>query len=470
MENKRAYIWAIIGNFTPHAIALFSNMILARFLLPEEYGKVAVLAVFTSIATILLDSGLGGSLIKEKSVSRQDFSTISVFNISVSCIIYVILFLFSGQIEAFYKIDGLKSVARWLCLSFVINSWGVVPKAILIRRVDFKGISQINILSYIISSSLAIIVGVIYKNVYALIVNQLVNSLVQVLLLIYKSGYRFSFTFSFASFKRLIPFGIFTTVTSVIDSIYENLIAIIFGKVYNAQQAGYVSQAKRLEELSSRTVANTVNNVAFPILVKYKDNNELFLSEANKIFRSIILLSLPILLSIALFSDQIVYFLWGNQWITSAYYLKLLMFAGIFILIESLNRNFIKALTIVDQLLKFTVFKRIVGISIIALTALYYPTLLLYSYVISSFIGYLFNNYVYTRHMNISFIAPLSELCKLLLPNILYYVTVSYVLSLGIHICFPILISMVYLLLYYLIILRFYNIDIFEYLKKKTRS
>lgn len=467
MENKKAYVWAIIGNFTPHAIALFSNIIMARFLLPEEYGKIAVLTIFSSVATIILDSGLGGSLIKEKNVSKLDFSTISVFNISVSLFIYIVIFLCSGIIEDYFNIHGLKSIARWLCLCFVINSFGLVPKSILMRSIDFKAISKISIISYIISSIVAICVAIMFRNAYALVVNQLVNSLVQVILLIVKSNYKFSFKFSFISFKKLIVFGAYTTITSVIDTIYENLIAVIFGKIYNAQQAGYVSQAKRLEELTSRTVASTINNVAFPILVRYKDNLNLFLDEASKVYRAIILLSVPLLLTIALFADNIVHMLWGKQWISSADYLKLLMFAGIFILIESLNRNFIKALTIVDQLLKITIFKRIAGVSIIMLSAIFYPSLLLYSYILSSFIGYLFNNYVFSRHMQISFFSQLVLLFKYLLPNIIYYLIIYFIIQMAYSIYVNIAVTVTCLLLYYFIVLRLYGINILNTFYKK---
>lgn len=466
MENKKAYLWALIGNFAPHAISLLSNMILARVLLPEEYGKIAVLTIFVAIANVLLDSGLGGSLIKEKSVTPLDYSTISVFNITVSTFIYIGIFFMAGHIEDFYKIEGLSKIARWLCLCFVINSWGLVPKAILIRSVDFKTISKINIISYLVASIISIIIGIKYRNAYALIANQLINNLLHVILTVYKSKYVFSFKFSIESFKRLIPFGIFTTITSVIDSIYENLISVIIGKVFSAQQAGYVSQAKRLEELSARSVANTVNNVAFPILVKYKNDRELFYKEANKIFRTILLFSTPILLSVALFSEHIVYFLWGEQWIDSAKYLQLLMFAGIFILVESLNRNFIKSLTIVDKLLKITIIKRVLGIAIIILSSVFCPDYLLHFYILSSFIGFLFNNYIYSNHMKISFWNQVKDLCVIMFPNTIYYIIVSVISQATSNVLLPLFVAVLLLILYFFLILPLFGISTKKIIKE----
>ena len=468
MENKKAYVYALIGQFGPQAISLVTNIILARYLLPEAFGTIAVLNVFLSTASVLMDSGLGGSLVKEKEITKVDCSTIFVFNISISSILYLIIFLFSGYIENFYGIPNLKNITRILCLCFVINSFGLVPKALLIKDIKFKSLTEINLYSYSLSSIVAIILGIIYKNVYALLAHQLLNSLFQVLFSVYKSQYKYSSKFSMKSLKKLFSFGIYTTMISVIDSIYENIITVFFGKVYNAQQAGYVGQAKKLEELSTRSIAQTVNNVAFPILVKYRDDRTKFLAESNRIFKTLLAITAPALFSIAIFSEEIILVLFGTQWYQSAGYLNLLIFAGIFILCESLNRNFIKSLTLVNQLFEITIWKRIVGILLITITAFITPEHLLHAYILSSFIGFLFNNRLYSNSIKISFWEQLFVMIKILFPSFIYYIimTILHIESSFIKIA----IASLFLLVYYWGILPMYNIHIIESIKKKRNN
>lgn len=465
MENKKAYIYALIGQFGPQAISLITNMVLARLLLPETFGAIAVLNIFLSIASVLMDSGLGGSLVKEKEIKPIDCSTIFVFNLFVSLILYLIVFIFAAEIENFYHIPDLRITARLLCLCFVINSFGLVPKALLTRNVNFKGLTEIHLLSFSIASVAAISIGLIYRNVYALLANQLINSTLQVIFSIYKSGYKFSFKFSIESFRKLFSFGVFTTMTSIIDSIYENIIVLFFGKIYNAQQAGYVGQAKKLEELSARSIAQTVNNVAFPILVKYRDDRPKFLAESNRIFKTLLAITSPALITIAIFSEEIILLLFGTQWIQSAEYLSLLIFAGIFILCESLNRNFIKSLTLVNLLFKITIWKRIVGILLIIITAFITPEYILHVYILSSFIGFLFNNRLYSKSIKISFWEQLFVMIKILFPSFIYYIIMTML-----HIessFFKIAIASLFLLVYYFGILPMYDIHIIEFIKRK---
>lgn len=468
MENKKAYIYALIGQFGPQAISLITNIILARILSPEEFGSIAVLSVLLSTASVLMDSGLGGSLVKEKEVRPIDCSTIFVFNITISIILYLIFFLSAGHIESFYCIPNLKNITRLLCLCFVINSFGLVPKALLIKDIKFKTLTEISIYSSFLSSIAAIIIAITYKNVYALIVNQLLNSLFQVLFSVYKTQYKYSFKISIKSFKNLISFGVYTTMTSVVDSIYENIITIFFGKIYNAQQAGCVGQAKKLEELTTRSVAQTVNNVAFPILVKYRDDRNKFLAETNNIFKTLLAVITPILFTVAIFSEKIILVLFGEQWIQSAEYLNLLIFAGIFILCESLNRNFIKSLTIVNKLFEITIWKRTIGILIITITAFIAPEYLLYAYIITSFVGFLFNNKLYSNSIKISFWKQLSVMIKILCPSIVYYIIMTYVTLQMDSFLIQLVLAFLFMLIYYYVVLPIYGISISNIIIRKN--
>lgn len=470
MQNVREYIWALVGRFFPQGIYLITTMILSRFLTPDDFGMVAVLMVFFTIAGVLMDAGLGASLIKEKKIEDVDCSTIFVFNLLVSHLIYIILFLLSGGIESFFNKEGLSQVVKLLCLVFVVNSWGLVPKALLMRSLRFKEISNIAIISVFIAACCSIIAGISGLGVYALIIYQLINAILNVFFMLNSTKYKISFVFSIKSFKRLIPFGFYTTLVTITDTIYENLITFLFGKYFNLQQAGYLYQAKKIEDVPSQGLIVSINSVAFPILTRYKDSPKEFALEAKRILTTISLLLIPLLLTISLFSVPIVVFMYGANWVPSASYLSYLIFAGICILLENINRNFIKSLGFVDKLFKYTIVKRAIGVIIIVITISVFPDYVLLAYIISSFLGYLMNNFVYCKIMNFNSYNEFLLILRLLLPSMIYYISmlmfINEIETLGVQILF----AFILLVIYYIYILPLYNISIFRIVKNLIKK
>ena len=441
-------------------------MVLTRIISPEDFGKVGTLSIFFVVANTLMDAGLGGSLIKESHLTKRDCSTISSFNVTVSLFLYCLLFLFAPLIESFYGVEGLAKVSRLLCLIFVINSFGLVPRALLTRNLRFKTLSIISIISVTVAAIVSIILAFNDYRVYALIAYQVTNSICNVLISTVVSGYWVSFGFSSDSFKRLFKFGVFTTISTTIDTIYENLTTTLFGKFLNMQEAGYLHQAKRLEEFPSQGITTTISNVSFPVLTKLRDDRTRFNAECNSTFKIVLLLLTPLLLSIALYSKPIIVLLFGDMWIPAAPYLSVLIWASVFQIAETLVRSFIKASCEVELLLKYTVIKRIIGIVIILVFLFIDPPLALYGYVISSAIGYIINLSAFSKIAEVQMSNSISLFLRYIFPGCCYYL-ISYFLNNHLNsLLSQIIISAFLLFFYYFGLLKLYGIDLKENIYK----
>lgn len=396
MQNKKAYLWGLLSRFAPQAIYLLTTLILARFVTPDAFGTIGILAVIFTVANILLDSGLGGSLIKEKTISDIDCSSIGLFNIVISLTIYFTLFFTSTYIQDYFNIDGLANVVKTISIVFPITAIGIVPLSLLKRNLQFEKIFISSISGVTLASIAAIIIAVLGGDVYALVAYQIIVNLVNVILNFVFSKYKIVIKFSYSSFKRLLPFGFFTSVVSIVDTIYENLMTMLTGKFLNVQTAGYLYQAKRLEEATSTSAAMAFGIVAFPILTKFKDDLYVFRTECIKTLDTISLIAFPLLIIVSMFSEEIIILLFGKQWILSAPYLKVLMICGVFIMTEQLMLSFIKSLGKVERLMYFTLVKRIVGLSILFATLIINAHLLIYGYLLTTIIGCAVNILLYS--------------------------------------------------------------------------
>lgn len=465
MNNISAYIWNFINKFGSQFLWLITTIILARFLSPDEFGVIGVLSIVFMVANTLTESGLGGALVIQRDLQKVDCSTISVFNIVVSLLIYSVIFFFSNEIEAFYKVDGLARVTRFLSLVFVINAWGIVPRTIMYRDLKFKAMCIISLIAVTISSFVAIILAYFNYGVYALVSYQLVLALINTIGLFIWSHYRFDFHFSKTSFRKLFSFGFYTTITGILDTVYENILATLFGKFLSIAQAGLFSQAKKIEEASSQSLLSTVNNTAFPILAKKKEDLESFKKEADTIIKVVPLLIFPMLMTIGVFSKEIVLVLFGEKWLLASGYLSLLVIAGMCMIYDAINRNFIKSLGKVENLFVYTIAKRVLGCSIIILFAFVSVRMVLYGYIISAFLGFLLNCHLYSKLIGENLFLNIQKSLKSLIVLIPLYLC----LYLG-YIVIPntfikIIISLALLSFFYIVVLPQYGINILSRIK-----
>ena len=434
-------------------------MVLARFLSPEDFGKDGVLALFISIASTLNDAGLSGSLIKEANITNLDCSTINVFNIGVSVILYLVLFFCAPLLESFFSVEGLKGIVRCLCLVFLINSFCTVPKAIMIRNLRFKALSIITFGSVCIASCIAIIAAIYNCGAYSLVYYQLTVASITSISIILLTKYRFSIRFSKVCFRKLFSFGFFTTVTNILDNVYENLLTFLFGKFLNLNQAGYLSQAKKLEDTSISAFKNTIGQVAFPILTRLREDNEIFWTEALSITKNLILLVLPCLLVASIYSSNIIVLAFGEKWISAGPYLAALLVAGFFMLLESTVRTFIKSMGNVAKLAEYTFIKRILCIVLIVSSAMVNPKLIIPTYILGSIIGLYVNITLFCKILKKEQWSYIKDICKFSIPS---FVCCSIcwmfyeILQIWLSVVFTFIIGMTYLW----IILPKYGIDL----------
>ena len=467
MQSSKLYIYGLSGKFIPQAIYILTNIVLARLLSPADFGMVGVLAVFFMIAETMMDAGLGGSLINKKVITKKDCSTVFVFNLTVSHLLYVALFIGANYIEQYFQINDLSTVTRVVGLVFVINSWGLVVNTLIAKELRFKEMMGLSIISGIIASIVSIVFAVCRLGVYSLVAYQLALAICRVIGAYMLHPMSLSFKFSTKSFKEIAPFGMYTTIILIIDNIYENILTVLYGKYLTLREAGYISQSKRIEESASKTLVATINSVAFPLLSSIKEKT-LFIKEANDLYKSICLMLFPLLILVSVFSKEVITILLGKEWVNAGVYLSFLIYAGVFMVMESLYRNFIKSLGEVKQLLIFTVYKRIVGFALIFTALAISIDYVLYLYIANAAVAFLLNLYLFCRLTSERFFFHIIRNALYILPCLVYLFCIVVIEKLGLNrLLFSLLLSVTFMLAYYLLILpKYYNLSVVDYVHR----
>lgn len=403
-------LWNGLGNAGSSLISFVSNIVLARLLLPSDFGCIAMLYVFMALSKALISGGFASALIQKKDPTKEDYNTVFYWNLVASLILYFVLFFSSPAISKFYNLPYLTSVLRIHAIALVISSFIIIQRTQLEKELKFKLISKLMLISISSGTITAIAMAFCGFGVWSLVASNLVQSLVSALLLWKKSSWRPSWCFSFASFKELFAFGGFLALVSIINTLYGNIQAIIIGKKFSATDVGYFNQAKRLEFVPSDTVTMVVDQVTFPVFSKIRDDVAKLVAGIRTNVKAVSFLNFALYVLLIVVAYPLIHFIYGDKWDASVPYFQILCLAGMVYSLDQLNLNVIKSMGKGGVYFLTQIITRIIGIAIIFIGMRWGIYGLLWSLVISSYLNLLVSSIIRSKLVEYSLFEQLKDL------------------------------------------------------------
>lgn len=330
-------IWSSIQRFGTMIISFVSNIVLARLLLPSDFGIIGMLVLFIAIANIFVDSGLGSALIQKKEPSHKDYSTVFWANLAISLFFYILLYACAPYISRFYKMPILCSVLRIEGIVLFLNSFCLIQTTILRKELDFKKLSIANIVGNIIGTIVGVILAYWGYGVWSLVVRMLVVSLVTVFMLWGISKWRPSFTFSLGSFKELFDFGGFILLSSIVTSISNNIQTLIIGKLFSPGVLGTYTQAKQLRDIPSMSISSIISQVLYPFFSNNQENNHKIGRTLNFSIYITAYITSAIVAILILVSKPLIIILYTDRWIGAVGMFQILCVGGLFLAVQDIN-------------------------------------------------------------------------------------------------------------------------------------
>lgn len=407
--------WTLIGQFGYMFVSLFTNIILARILSPYEFGQMGILMFFVVVANIFIEGGFGGALIRKTDIKPEDYSTIFIFNLFISTVLYLLIGLFSGIISDYYHDHALQNLLLVICTILFFNALSITTNAKLIREMEFKKKAIVQLVAVCFSAVVSICLANFGWGVWALIIFQLLSSALNSLFLLIYGGLKFSFTFNKDSFKDLYAFGINTTAASVIASAFDNIYSLILGRYFSISQVGFYYQANRLQVVPYNASNAVVQSVIYSSLSKIRNERKKLISAYNKIMLLLTVLIGIITTLIYLYSESIVLLLYGAKWKGSIFFMQLLCIASFFFFQEQFNYIVFKIFNKTRRLLYLEIIKKMIQmISIVYGVLKMDIDILLYGFILSSIISFGLNYYFSAKLIGDNFWFPITTLVKIL--------------------------------------------------------
>ena len=415
------FIWRFAERCGAQAVQFIVSIVLARLLMPEVYGTIALITVITTILNVFVDSGMGTALIQKKDADSVDFSTVFYFNMCVCIVLYVGLFICSPWIAYFYKDATLTPVIRVLGLTIVISGVKNIQQAYVSKTMQFKRF----FFSTLGGTIGAAVIGIwmAYKGfgVWALVAQQIFNAMVDTLILWITVKWRPKKEFSFERLKGLFSYGWKLLASSLLDTVYNNIRQLIIGRMYTPSDLAFYNRGKQFPDLIITNINTSIDSVLLPTMSQEQENKERVKIMTRRAIKTSTYIMAPLMMGLAFCATPIIRLILTEKWLSCVPFMQIFCITSMFYPVHTANLNAIKAMGRSDAYLKLEIIKKVIGMALLLSTMWFGVMAMAYSLLVSSVLSQIINSWPNRKLLNYGYLEQLKDI----LPGIILAVVMG---------------------------------------------
>lgn len=315
--------WRFAERISSQLVSLIVSVVLARILLPEQYGMIVIVSIFIQVANVFLSFGLGTALVQKKDVTDLDYSTIFYINLGMSIVLYLILYLLAPFVSSNFNNPLLSSVLRVLGLQVILSSYNSIQLAYVSRNMIFKKLFGSTVFAVIISGITGIFMAINGAGVWALVVQSLVNSFIGMVILAAIIDWRPKWLFSWKHAKGMVKYASKLMVAGIISTINVQLRNLLIGKRFSASDLAFFSKGNSYPLMIMGSISSSLNSVLFPVYARYQNDETQVKETLRKSIRLSAYVIMPLMLGLCAVARPLTLLLLTEKWSGSIIYLQL---------------------------------------------------------------------------------------------------------------------------------------------------
>ena len=426
LETKVAsgIAWSFLEKILTMVIQMVVSIIVARELMPEDFGVMAIMTFFTSVALAIVDSGFSQALIRKESPSDSDYRTVLYFNLAMSVVLYGVLVAVAYPVAMLYDAPVIWTIAPVLFLVLPINALCVVQTVMFTREFRFALLSKVVFVASLVSGVVAVVMAVMGWGIWALVAQRLLMMGIKALAFWSIRRWRSDAPLSLASLRAMAPFSLRLLATDLIASVYNNVAQLFIGKIHNTSMLGYYSQAQKLKDLPVISTVQAVQGVTFPALSQIKDDDTKFSAGYLRISEMLAFVVFPLMLGMVVVAEDMFLLLLGDKWMPTVPYFEILALSGLFYPLGVVSYNVLKSRSDGAVIVRLEIVKRIIQTLILAVTIPMGVTAVAWGVTAMAAVEWLLNSATAMRYLSCDFGALLRRIMPSMALAIAMYVVV----------------------------------------------
>lgn len=365
-------LWTYAERMTAQLITIAVTVVLARLVVPSDYGLISIVSIFINIANAFVVSGFGNSLIQKRNADDLDFSTVFYFSLVFAMLIYVLIFLTAEIIASFYEMPKLVTVLRVMGLRIPVAAVNSVQHAYISKKMQFKKFFFATLGGTIVSAIIGIAMAYKGFGIWALVVQYLTNTTIDTIVLWFTAGWRPRLSFSLTRMKGLFSFGWRIMCVGVFTTIYSNLKNLVIGKKYTSSDLAYSEKGEQFPSAIADNINSSITKVLFPVLSAEQDN---LYNLKRMVKRSISVgtyILFPVLFGFAVVADSFVNVFLTDKWIGCVPFIQIMCASYALQPLQTATLQMIKATGRSDLYLTIDIIKKTVGMVVLLVSIFFF--------------------------------------------------------------------------------------------------
>ncbi len=399
-KTFKGVIWSAIERFSTQGVQFLFGILLARLLTPNDYGMIAMLAIFMAVSQTFIDSGFGNALIRKPDRNEADKATVFFFNIFMAGACYGIIFLAAPFIAQFYGMPQLTDILRILAINLIIQAFGSIQRLNLTIDLNFKTLAKVSLIGAIIGGTVGLVCAYNGLGVWSLVVQQITTTSSRVVLFWTLVHWRPKTFFNKSSFKNMFGFGSKLLVSGLLNTLYENIYDLIIGKVFSAGTLGNYSRANHFANFPSSNITGIFQRVTYPVLSKIQNDPDKLRTGYLKFLNMATLVIFPLMIGLSAVAKPFILLVLTDKWVNAILILQIICLAQMWYPVHAINLNILQVMGRSDLFLKLEVIKKIVGIIILCIAIPHGIIAICFSQWVGTCFGLVINTYYSGKLLN----------------------------------------------------------------------
>ena len=313
-EFKKGIFYSALGKYSNVVIQLLVTAVLSRILTPEEYGIVAVVNVFLIFFQMLADFGIGPAIIQNKTLSKQEINSIFGFSLYLALFLGIVFVFLGYPISAFYNNEVYKPISMVLAICVFFYGILVVPQSMLLREKKFSTVNIVTVMANIASGVVSIVLAVNGFSYYSLIISNTVKAALLFIIFYFKTNLTVQLKIDKKPLEKIFSFSKNQFLFNFINYFSRNLDSMLIGRYFSASSLAFYDKAYQVSLYPNQILTNVISPVIQPIMSDFETNLEKIKFVYLKITTILATIGLPLSVFLFFNSNDIVLFLFGDQW------------------------------------------------------------------------------------------------------------------------------------------------------------
>lgn len=351
-------IWKFAERILAQGVSFIVSVVLARILMPSDYGIVALILVFINIANVFVTSGFSTALVQNKDANSVDFSTNFYCSLAMSILVYWILFAIAPFLSQFYEMPDLALILRVFALRIPLSAYSAIQHAYVERNMIFKRYFFSTLGGTLISGVVGIMMAYNGFGAWALIAQYFTNTIVDIFVLSITVPWHPEFLFSWKSAKSMMNYGWKILAADLSGTFFDQLRSLIVGKAYTSADLAFYNKGNQLPSLITTNISSSIMTVLFPAIANISDEKKRVKEMTRKAVKIMSYVMFPMLFGLAAVSKPLVNILFTSKWEAAIPFVQILSISSAISLIGGVSLQAIKAIGKSDIILKLEIYKK----------------------------------------------------------------------------------------------------------------